>query len=104
MDYEKYSKRRFEELGVDSSPARTLADDLQDDVSEELHGAVLAAFQQIVSKLNAEGHNLTPYGEIRVGDMPFRDEPDGETCYLRLACDVTISAGYGHTISAREAD
>lgn len=56
-----------------------LADDMQEDVAKELHGAVLAAFQQIVSKLNARGHNLTTYGEIEVGDIPYRDEPDGET-------------------------
>ena len=104
MDYEKYSKRRFEKLVLNSSAARKLADDLQEDVAKEMHGAVLAAFEQIVSKLDAQGHNLTPYDEIEVGDIAYRDEPEGEPCYLRLGCDVVISAGYGHTISASEAD
>ena len=104
MGYEKYSKQSFEKLGLSTQAARRLADELQEDVAKEMHSAVLAAFQQIVGKLNAQGHNLTPYGEIEVGDIPYRDEPAGQPCYLRLGCDFVISAGYEHTISASEAD
>jgi hypothetical protein len=104
MNFEKYSKQQFEGLGLDTSAARQLADELQDDVAEEIQGAVLAAFMKVVEGLNMQGHNLTPYGEIQVGDISFRDEP-GEGIYnLRLACDVVISAGYSDTISADEVD
>jgi hypothetical protein len=104
MNFEKYSKQQFEGRGLDTSAARQLADELQDDVAEEIQGAVLAAFMKVVEGLNIQGHNLTPYGEIQVGDISFRDEPGEGLCNLRLACDVVISAGYSDTISADEID
>jgi len=93
MNFEKYSKRQFEARGLDTSAARELADELQDDVAREIHVEVLAAFMKVVEGLNVQGHNLTPYGEIQVGDISFRDEPVEGQCNLRLACDVVISAG-----------
>jgi hypothetical protein len=104
MEFEKYSKHRFEELGLGTPAARKLADELQEDVTKGMHEAVLAAFQKVVNGLNARGHRLTPYDEIEAGQMSYRDEPGGEACYLRLSCDVVISAGYGHTTSAADAD
>ncbi|HEV3469250.1 MAG TPA: hypothetical protein VG148_08010, partial [Pyrinomonadaceae bacterium] len=83
-------------------PPPRLADELQGDVAREVHGAVLAAFMKVVEGLNARGHNLTPYDEIRVGDISFRDDSGGGRCNLRLACDVVISAGYAHTLAADE--
>ena len=97
MDYAKYSKRRFAERGIDSQAARQLADELQNDVNIELHKVVSAAFQEIIDALNAQGHNLTLYGESKVGEIAFRDEPFENHCFLRLACDVVISAGYADT-------
>jgi hypothetical protein len=102
MDFEKYSKQRFEAHGLNTPAARQLADELQDDVSREIHGAVLAAFMKVVEGLNAQGHSLTPYGEIKVGDISFREEACEGRCNLRLACDVVISAGYSHTLTADE--
>lgn len=102
MNIEKYSKRQFEACGLDTPAARQLADELQDDVAREIHGAVLAAFVKVVEGLNARGHNLTPYDEIRMGEIHFRDEPNDGRCNLRLACDVVISAGYSHTYTADE--
>jgi hypothetical protein len=98
MDFEKYSKREFESCGIDSPAARELADELQDDVAKEIHDSVLAAFLRVVEGLNAHGHDLQPYGEINIGDISFRDERVEGQCFLRLACDSTISAGYSHTI------
>lgn len=103
MNYEKYSKQRFESLGLDSPAARNLADELQEDVAQEIHGAVLVAFSRVVEELNARGHNLTA-DEIRVGDIAFRDESADGQCRLRLGCDVVISAGYAHTLTAEEAE
>jgi hypothetical protein len=104
MDFEKYSRLQFESRGVDSPAARELADELQDDVAQEIHTSVLAAFLKVVEGLNAQGHNLQPYDEISIGDISFRDEQVEGECFLRLACDSTISAGYSHTITPGEAE
>jgi hypothetical protein len=102
MNFEKYSKQQFEARGLNTPAARRLADELQDDVAGELHGAVPAAFLKVVEGLNVQGHSLTAYGEIHVGDISFRDEPCEGQSNLRLDCDVVISAGYSHTLSADE--
>ena len=97
MNYAKYSKQKFAERGIDSLAARELADELQNDVAAELDAVVSAAFQKIIDALNAQGHNLTLHGDAKVGDISFRDEPQEDHCFLRLACDVVISAGYADT-------
>ena len=102
MNFEKYTKQQFESRGLDTPAARQLADELQDDVTRDLHGAVLAAFIKVVEGLNARGHGLTPHDESRVGEISFRDESGEGRCKLRLACDVVISAGYSHTLAADE--
>ena len=48
MNFEKYSKQRFESLGLDTPASRKLAGELQDDVTEEIHAAVLAAFLNVM--------------------------------------------------------
>lgn len=102
MNYKRYSKEEFEKRGLDSPAARALAVELQDDVTREIHGIVLAAFQDVVQRLNAEGHNLQP-DEIKLGDIAYRDVPTSDDeCHLRLGCDVIISAGYAHLCSAEE--
>lgn len=103
MDYDKYSKVKFESCGFNSEAARALADQLQVDVNVELHAAVLSSFQKIISELNMRGHHLTPYGEIRPGDVSFRDHSRHDDCQLRLAYDVVISAGYSHTVTPQQA-
>jgi hypothetical protein len=102
MNFEKYSKQQFESLGLNTPAARELADELQIDVTDDIHEAVLSAFQNVVQRLNAQGHSLTPYDEIRAGDISFRDEQIDGNCYLRLGCDVVISAGYAHTMTVEE--
>ena len=104
MDFEKYSKHQFESLGLDSPGARRLADELQDDVNAEIHAVVLPAFLNIVERLNAQGHRLQMYDQTRVGDITYRDEPIDGQCYLRLACDTVISAGYADTVTVDEID
>ena len=104
MDFEKYSKQQFESLGLNSPAARRLADELQDDVNAEIHAVVLPAFLNIIERLNAHGHRLERYDETRVGDITYRDEPIDGQCYLRLACDTVISAGYADTMTVEEID
>ena len=103
MDYNKYSKAAFESCGLNSEAARTLADQLQADVNVEMHSVLLSAFQKIISELNERGHHLRPYGEIRPGDVSFRDHTRHDDCQLRLAYDVVISAGYSHTVTPQQA-
>lgn len=44
MNFEKSSKQQFESLGRDTPAARQLADQLQADVNEQIHAAVLPAY------------------------------------------------------------
>lgn len=104
MDYDKYTKVKFEAAGRNTREARALCNQLQDDVIEELHTVLLPKFQEIISKLNEAGHHLTPYSEIIAGDIQYRDEPTEGFCYLRLACDMVTSSGYAHTISPEQSE
>jgi len=93
MNFEKYAKSHFELCGLDSPAARQLADELENDVAQEIHNSVLAAFLKVVEELNKRGHHLQPYDEISIGDISFRDEPVEGQCFLRLAFDSVISSG-----------
>jgi hypothetical protein len=97
MNFEKYSKSEFESLSSDPAAIRRLADQLQDDVVQEVHEAVFIAFSKVVNGLNKEGHHLEPYEKVLPGDIAYRDEPVEGLCNLRLGCDVMISAGYADT-------
>ena len=97
MNFKKYSKAKFESIASDPFATRRLADELQDDVGQQIHEAVLTAFLRVVEGLNAEGHDLRLYEEIRPGDIAYRDEPVEGQCNLRIGCDVVISAGYSDT-------
>ena len=59
MEHAKYSKQEFDRLGLDSPEAQLLAEQLQDDVMQELHRAILPVVQAIAPCLNALGHSLT---------------------------------------------
>ena len=104
MNYDKYTKDKFEAAGRNTREARDLCNQLQDDVMEELHTVVLPKFQEIISKINEVGHNLAPYSEIIAGDIEYRDEPTDGFCYLRLGCDMVISSGYAHTFSPEHSE
>jgi hypothetical protein len=104
MNFEKYSKSEFESFALDAAATRRLADQLQDEVVQEIHEAVSTAFLSVVEALNGQGHNLKLYEEIRPGDIVCRDELVEGQCKLRLACDVVISAGYSDTKTIAEID
>ncbi len=65
---------------------------------------MLPAFLNVIERLNAQGHNLTIFDEVRTGDISFRDEPIEGQCYLRLGYDVVVSAGYAYTMAVGEID
>ena len=96
MDFSKYSKSAFENAGINSESARVLADELQDAVLVELHKTVESAFLQIVSRLNSQGHDLSPYVKPCPGEYEFRGKEVDGNCGLRLACDLVVSAGFSH--------
>jgi hypothetical protein len=98
MEYSKYTKEAFEKAGINSHQARLLADELQEDVLKELHQEIEGAFIKIVSRLNSQGHDLSPCGRLTPGDYEFRGKEENGNCGLRLACDVVISAGYSHIV------
>src|SRR6185295_12548929 len=102
MKFEKYSRSEFESLTADPAAIRKLSDQLQDDVLQEVHEAVFTAFLRVVDRLNAEGHDLRIYEEIRLGDIAYRDESGERQFNLRLGCDVVISAGYADTKTVEE--
>ena len=104
MNYDRYSKAAFEVCGLNSEAARKLSDQLQEDVNADIHAAVLAAFERVVANLNARGHKLHPYGELRPGDVDFRDQTNDDDCKLRLGYYVTMCAGYAHTVTPEEAE
>lgn len=94
MNFELFSRAMFDSLAPDAEAARLLADELQDAVLAELGAMLQERFNSIVAELNARGHNLTPYGAQSDGELHSRDYSDPARCALRLAVDVTISAGY----------
>ncbi|AOS97728.1 hypothetical protein AUP74_02320 [Microbulbifer aggregans] len=99
MNFEKYSKSAFENAGINSDRAKILANELEDAVLAELHQQIEAAFSRIVSRLNSEGHDLSPYLDFIPGEYEYRGKEVEGNCGLRLACDVVISAGYSHLTS-----
>ena len=104
MNFDKYSKAKFESVALDAVATRRLADELQDDVAQEIHEAVSTAFLSVIDALNREGHNLRLYEEIRPGELAYLDSPVEGECKLRLACDVIISAGYSDMKTVEEID
>ena len=98
---ERFSLDAFERCGKDTSEAAELACSLKQEVLEEMHETVMAAFGGIVSRLNEMGHGLRPYIAPVAGELSYRDDSGEEesedyVCGLRLAYDSVVSAGYAH--------
>jgi hypothetical protein len=102
---ERFSAREFARLGLDSEASALLALQLERVVSEKMFVTLKEAAAAIVRELNAQGHRLS-LDEEQIGDplhpvgISFRDEGVGPSgiprCKLRLAFDLTVSAGYAH--------
>src|SRR5262245_44683965 len=94
MEFTRFSPEAFEALRGDPQAARRLADELQDAVLAEIGGVAGQKFRAIVATLSSLGHRLTPYGEQSPGEQHVRDYTHPDQCALRLAMDITISAGF----------
>ena len=96
---ERYSATEFERLGLDSERSRTLANELERDILEELKSTVDFEVKKIAERLNGMGHNLRLEEQSTPGSISFRDdrgEGDNYDCKLRIALDYIASAGYSH--------
>jgi hypothetical protein len=94
MNFDQFSRAVFNSLAPDASAARLLSDELQAAVLAELDAVVRDRFSAIVAELNARGHELAPYDTQSAGEQHYRDYSDPTCCALRLAVDVTLSAGF----------
>lgn len=94
MELSRFSPEAFEALRGGPHAARRLADELQGAVLAEIGAVARERFLTIVAALNAIGHRLTPYGEQFPGEQHVRDYANPEQCALRLAVDITLSAGF----------
>jgi hypothetical protein len=102
---DRFSAREFARLGVDSEAAAILALELEQAVGEQIFVKLKEAAESIVRQLNEQGHALA-LDEEQIGDpllpigISFRDEAADASgvarCKLRLAFDLTVSAGYAH--------
>lgn len=101
----RFSAHEFGRLGLDSEDAAMLALELEQAVGKQIFAKLKEAAESVVRELNEQGHFLA-IDEEQTGDpllpigISFRDESVGPTgvprCKLRLAFDLTVSAGYAH--------
>jgi hypothetical protein len=102
---DQFSAHEFARLGLDSEPAAVLALELEHAVGQQIFLKLKEAAQAIVRQLNEQGHALS-LDEEQTDDpllplgISFRDESAAGAgvprCKLRLAFDLTVSAGYAH--------
>ena len=102
---DRFSAQEFVRCGLDSEPAAILALELEHAVGQQIFLKLKEAAQAIVRQLNEQGHALS-LDEEQTDDpllplgISFRDESPGGSgaprCKLRLAFDLTVSAGYAH--------
>jgi hypothetical protein len=94
MNAEQFSPASFEALADDPDAARRLSDELEVAVLREVGNAARQRFRELVAELNAVGHRLTPHGMPSEGSEEAKDYSDPNQCALRLAVEVSVSAGY----------
>lgn len=103
---ERFSADCFTKCGLNTDVARKLADQLADEIQEEMHRVIREHFLKIIDRLNAMGHSLQEYEPIAPGYLAFRDDWEDETgyhCKLLVAFDSIVTTGYAHTIDIDEA-
>jgi hypothetical protein len=80
----KFSAEAFAQISPEE--ARQLADQLQDEVCQEMQLALETSFRAIITNLNSLGHDLKMY-DTEPGSISFRDDTedaDSYACKLRL--------------------
>lgn len=95
---ERFSAGAFERATPEQRQA--LALELEEEINEELHRAIMPAFEGIVEALAEFGHDLRLYEPPVPGDISCRDDAtvNGQyECRLRVGVDVVVSVGYRDT-------
>jgi hypothetical protein len=101
MAENKFSARMFREVADNAPALRELLLHLRAEVLRRLHPVVEPAFREVVSELNATGHNLLPR-DLNIGDITYHDIDEamgGECRRLWLGVDIVVSTGYGDTLA-----
>jgi len=70
---ERFSEKAFQDRGFYTKEADDLADQLKEEIQQELYNVLAPAFSQIIEKLNSMGHNLRLYYEPEPDDIHYRD-------------------------------
>ena len=97
----RFSKSSFIEENERDPSSKNLADALETEIQQELHGIIMPKLYEIVGRLNAMGHQLREYTTPIPGDISFRDdeEKNGDyICFLRLGVDTIVSVGFKDAI------
>ncbi len=95
MNYARYSKEALDALPPQSTELRRRMVELRMDVMLELHTTIAGKFREIVSHLNALGHDLHEDRTSKPGDIDYAEGDRPNPFYL--CCGTTISAGYRST-------
>ncbi len=95
----RFSSKAFEQAGINSAEAADIARALASEIESILSVLVENKLEDVVSQLNAMGHNL--HRDDKADDnLSFRDDEmlanDDYQCKLRVAVDVVASTGYAH--------
>lgn len=96
-EWRDYSLAAFERASSNPEDLAALCRRLRDDVTERLEPTLIGLMEEIVSKLNAEGHDLRLYVEPADGEIAYRDRGTAAqpVARLRLAHDSIVSVGFG---------
>lgn len=97
QEWSDYSPAAFERVSSNPEDLAALCLRLRDDVTARLEPTLIGLMAEIVSKLNAEGHNLRLYIEPAGGEIAYRDPGTAAqpVAKLRLAHDSIVSVGFG---------
>jgi len=95
MKYEKYSKKYFENCASKIETSNLLRD-LDSDIALELKSTIAKKMEEIVSKLNQQGHSLKQNVDIEDFDETdfCEHHDDEESCGFRVGSTTTVSSGY----------
>jgi hypothetical protein len=98
----RFSKSSFVEESERDPCSRSLANDLETEIQEELHEIVLPKLFELIERLNAIGHRLRDYTPPVPGDINFRDDEEKNgryRCFLRLSVDTIVSVGFNDVMN-----
>lgn len=101
---ERFSADAFARAGYGTKQARALSRDLQDEVQKYLDTVIQPAILDVIDRLNALGHRLSPAGELLPGDKQFSESCSGDDKRYKflVAVDIVVSVGYPDTVDKDE--